>query len=247
MAQENSQQFLKVKYDNLDHPLYQAYIGYSRKNAACVLLYQNLRRFICRSIEKAPKLVKSFVENGLLVAFPGQEKLAKLLGIKREAIPKMIQRLRDWNWIETKDTGKGLLYILGRIEAGKETYYLDEVLSFHDNVVLPLTLMMSPTEDISPRCSPPTTPDVVDRLHKIDKLNNKDLKYIKDSRCPRPQTSEKSSGLEDPPPASQDKELSPARQEAIEGEQRERQDIIEYYNRKGLKIPSKVLTRIGRV
>lgn len=108
MITSKDELFIMIGYSFLDS-------AYRRQvDPAVLMVYLDLRRYVWRGHRKVHKRVEELVNQDWLVSFVGQEKLASRNGLSTRHLQRVLDRLKSMKWIETQDTGRGLIYILGK-------------------------------------------------------------------------------------------------------------------------------------
>lgn len=111
-----------------DFPFYDAMVT-PALGITTVFVYEVLRRYIWRSLERGSDKKHQAIRSGKLVASISRSKVALMTGLSVRQIQYDINRLREVGWVHTEDgrwTGETLLYELGtRDRYGTEAFYAD--------------------------------------------------------------------------------------------------------------------------
>ncbi len=108
MITSKDELFIMIGYSFLDSE-------YRKKiDPAVFMVYLDLRRYVWRGHKKVHKSVMELTDRDWLVSFVGQEKLAARNGLSIRHLQRVLEKLKNMKWIETQDTGRGLIYILGK-------------------------------------------------------------------------------------------------------------------------------------
>lgn len=132
---------MKTQHDYFlifDYGFYDSCVG-AAVRPLLIHMYSTIKRFAWRGESDDPKHIW-LKKKGLIGARINQTKLAAMLGLKRNAVNRMIAELKELGWIKTVGDPKNpanVTYILGEVATGQITGVTGEAF-YADNWMLKL-------------------------------------------------------------------------------------------------------------